>query len=517
MNNNIGILLLIVVLAISNVSSSKEYFNFGDNTTEYHQRADAAIQSFLLHFWNQGAQYINADYPGNSVTQYWNFAQGYDAILDAIERTHCQQYYGWANTFYNTQSKIGFSRNWLDDENWMALALLRAHDLALTQQDTKSASNFLSASTSLLQDIASNWDTSCCGNLKGGIWWDKSHTQKATAANAGPVILAARMYQRTNNQQYLTWAQQWFSFWSTNMVSSSGQIADHFNTDGSVLWWKFTYNNGLMVGAATELYKATKDSKYLSFAHKYASFMVSNMTVGSNYGPVLTDGSSSSCGGDCEEFKGPGYRYLMELYQADPTNSKSILQVLQASALSIWNIARDPSRNLFAVDWVEGLSSSATVSDSQQNVASQALSLWAENYGPYPGTGYPEGQYEAENGELTNVGIEASYAGFTGWGYAAGWGNNGQSISIYFHLNSTSYTITFRYGTGNDASRVVELDGSVVISKQTFPSTGGYGNYNTVSTSRLSGSVGWHKLSIVYDSNQGSASYINLDHLVIGN
>jgi predicted alpha-1,6-mannanase (GH76 family) len=220
------------------------------------------VQSFLLHFWNQGAAYINANSAGNTVTQYWNFAQGFDAILDAIERTHTHQYYGWANTFYNTQAKIGFYRNWYDDENWMALALLRAHDIALTQQDTKAASNYLSAATTLLVDIAAAWDTTCCGSLKGGIWWDKSHSQKATAANAGPIILAARMYQRTGTQQYLTWAEQWYSWWSTHMVAASGQVADNYGTNGVINWWKFTYNNGLMVGAATELYKTTKNAFY---------------------------------------------------------------------------------------------------------------------------------------------------------------------------------------------------------------------------------------------------------------
>ena len=39
------------------------------------------------------------------------------------------RYYGWANTFYNTQEKIGWYRTWYDDENWMAMALLRAYDI----------------------------------------------------------------------------------------------------------------------------------------------------------------------------------------------------------------------------------------------------------------------------------------------------------------------------------------------------------------------------------------------------
>jgi len=205
----------------------------------------------------------------------------------------------------------------------------------------------------------------------------------------------------------------------------------------------------------------------------------------------------------------------MYLYQTDPSNSKSVYGVLQASALAIWNLGRDSTRNLFSVDWVEPLSSSATVSDSQQNVASQALSLWAENYGPYPGTGYPEGRYEAENGQLTQVGIEATQAGFTGWGYCAGWGADGQAVSVYFLLNTTSYSVNFRYATSQSSARVLQVDGSVINSKLSFPSTGSYGTYGTVSSGKLSTQAGWHTITLVYESNQGSTGFINLDSLTV--
>lgn len=36
------------------------------------------------------------------------------------------------------------------------------------------------------------------------------------------------------------------------------------------------------------------------------------------------------------------------------------------------------------------------------------------------------------------------------------------------------YSITFRYATGSTATRTIELDGTVVVSKFSFPSTGGY-------------------------------------------
>lgn len=38
-------------------------------------------------------------------------------------------YYGWMNAFYTAQTKPGFYRTWYDDENWMALALVRAYGI----------------------------------------------------------------------------------------------------------------------------------------------------------------------------------------------------------------------------------------------------------------------------------------------------------------------------------------------------------------------------------------------------
>ncbi len=52
------------------------------------------------------------------------------------------------------------------------------------------------------------WDTTCCGPVKGGVWWDTQHTQKATASNFGPVITAVQLFQHTNNNTYLAFAKQ---------------------------------------------------------------------------------------------------------------------------------------------------------------------------------------------------------------------------------------------------------------------------------------------------------------------
>lgn len=144
---------------------------------------------------------------------------------------------------------------------------------------------------------------------------------KFRASNAGPVILSCQLYEKTGDKKYLDFAQKVYDYWNEHMVDEqTGQIADHITPDGKILWWKFTYNEGLMIGAASELYSITHDTKYLDRAKFIYSFVNKNETHKTSYGPVLADGSG--CSGDCTEFKGPAYRYILRLFQE--TNDSSV-------------------------------------------------------------------------------------------------------------------------------------------------------------------------------------------------
>src|SRR5690349_20030863 len=115
------------------------------------------------------------------------------------------------------------------------------------------------------------WDTTCCGSTPGGDWWDTAHTQKATAANAGPVIAAALLYQLTGCTRCLSFAQEVYNFWWRVLVSNSThQVADHMDTKGQLTWWRFTYNEGLMIGAGLYLWRVTGNETYLKQSYLIA-------------------------------------------------------------------------------------------------------------------------------------------------------------------------------------------------------------------------------------------------------
>jgi len=330
------------------------------------------INSFLTKFWNEEGNYLYNEYPqkGNSNnTGYWTYAQGFDAVLDLAMIN--DSYVSWIPKFYQGEAQFGWDRPYYDDMNWMSLALLRASSLVTGNFSI----SFLNVSNYLFEKIYSAWDTTCCGETPGGIWWNVAHTSKATVSNAGPVILASRLYTLTGNVTYLQFAQKVYSFWWDNMVNkSSGQVCDDIRVDGTKVWWKFTYNEGLMIGAAVELYKVTGNNDYLSNASFIFQFVLNNEVNVTEYGLILTDGPT--CGGDCTEFKGIAARYITEYYKI--TKDKMVYKMLQACANAVWNLARNPNTDCFSIPW-NGPAPTTTekVTESQQNSAIMALSMFA--------------------------------------------------------------------------------------------------------------------------------------------
>jgi predicted alpha-1,6-mannanase (GH76 family) len=477
------------------------------SAAEWHSRADLALQSFLLKFWSGGSQYLRNNYPDTgALTGYWTYANGFEAALDGVERTGGAQYRGWIEAFYEGQNRRGWFVDYYDDECWMTVALLRAHDLT---GETK----YLTTAKLLYGDIMAAWDGTCCGSVKGGVWWDRAHTQKAAAANAGAALAGARLYLKTRTPAYLDFARQVYGFWHTNMVNlSTYQVSDHINPDGTQVWWKFTYNEGLMIGAALDLHEATGDTNYLAHAHAHARFMINNEVANTGYGKVLHDGSNTGCAGDCAQFKSPAYRHLLRLYERD-TSKTEYLNVLRASANAVWNLSRNPSLNLFSISWTGP--ATATAGMQEVNAACAVLNRYAQLVGPYPGTNFSSARFEVEDATLKSVLLEANYGTYSGWGYAAGWNGAGEIEFQVVCPTTTTRTLSIRYagGAGN-ASRLVRVNGQTFQANRTFTGTGSWSAYAT-NVFGVSLPAGTNSVALVYDASKGSGNWLNVDQLLV--
>ncbi len=417
---------------------------------ELHARADAMLVTLLDKLWNADAQYFDRALiiPGFPVS-YWNYAQGLDALADASERSAGLRFAGWMPVATDGQGR----RNWLeglyDDENWMTLALLRTYDQTGERR-------YLEQARALYEDIQLGWDETCCGAVKGGIWWDKARTGKATASNAGPVIAGVRLAQRTGEARFLDFARRAYDFWRANMVvEQTGQVLDNIPVDGVKNGrLVFTYNEGLMIGAAVELHRATGEARFLEDAHLYARRMLAAQTVESAVGRVLFDGDNDHCQGDCHQFKGIGYRYLAQLQALDPREEYEA--VLSASGEAVWSLARDGATGFASVDWRGGPVADGSL--AQHTSALFAASGLAQLRGGSPATPAEASVLEAEDARHWGMKFRP-LAGVGGTGLLVSKPTATERVRFALTVHEPGpHVVTLRYRARGEASRTVRVD-----------------------------------------------------------
>ena len=162
---------------------------------------------------------------------------------------------------------------------------------------------------------------------------------------------------------YRDWAEMVYAFWNGTMTdATTGAVTDHYATTGNnhtctkSVNEAFTYNEGLMLGAATVLGHGADAAR---FASRLTTAHVKN---GSPAGPpVLYDNCEGSCSCcDCQSFKGVAARELSRwlgspLAAQHPALKASAAQVLADSAAAVWNNARGtgPHGPLFSARWAE--------------------------------------------------------------------------------------------------------------------------------------------------------------------
>lgn len=316
---------------------------FATPVTDANLKADAALSTLMTRFWDNNKKTFTI---GGG---YWYYAQALDAAVMAEGRQATKANKDRVDLLFKSQKDRGFIQKkgatYYDDENWMAMALIRAYSIRKNPE-------FLSSAIELFNDIASAEIFDAKGNSKG-VWWDDRHTQIATAANMGVVNTAAMLYRVTKNPKYLAFAERVYKYWYNNMViHETWQVIDHMDPQGKKEAVPLTYNQGLAVGAALLLYKATGNFSYLNHAEGYADFVVKKMTNNGVMVEKVCDGRVLECrkNKDLVQFKGITYRYLVKLAVERPDN-KDLVNMLNKTADALWNRARDPKSGLFAHEW----------------------------------------------------------------------------------------------------------------------------------------------------------------------
>ncbi|HTJ14175.1 MAG TPA: glycoside hydrolase family 76 protein [Dinghuibacter sp.] len=341
---------IILLLACAGCAKNYDSVNFGSGSStayayDWDKIADTSTHAMIAAYWNASGGYYNTNNQGNTTFQYWPQAHALDILVDASMRTDSSTYTDLMSGWYtgvqagNGGTFIGF---YYDDMGWNANAMLRAYDV--TKDD-----RWKTAAQAVWTDIQGGWN-----NIEGGgIAWNKQATyNKGTPANGNACILAARMYEHFQNASDLAWAQKIYNWEKSTLVDpGTGFVYDGINenNDGQLntTWW-FTYNQGLFIGAALEMYNATGQQSYLSDALLTANNAITDDRIVSA-GLFHDEGQ-----GDGGLFKGVLVRYLTLLTVSpalDANSKQRFAQFLKTNAQSLWLKATTRPGYFYGSNW----------------------------------------------------------------------------------------------------------------------------------------------------------------------
>lgn len=231
-----------------------------------------------------------------------------------------------------------FLNGFYDDEGWWALAWIKVYDV--TKMD-----DMLRVATIVFDDIVETGSNATCG----GIWWDRDQTYEAAIANELYFSVAAHLANRMPNRQYYldSAKDQWDWLQRSGMINEDGNVNDGLNRDcennNGIVW---SYNQGVILGALVELYKAEPKNEYIRKARRIADAAISKLSDDEG---ILHDRREPNLGNDGDQFKGIFMRNLRVLYNV--TKDQRYRRFIENNADAVWNRARDVKSDLIGPVW----------------------------------------------------------------------------------------------------------------------------------------------------------------------
>ena len=302
-------------------------------TPNYRSYADAGMRTLQSMYDADTGQWSN--------TSWWQQANALETVIDYSSLTHTTTYLHDIATTFQHNNQHAFLNGYYDDEGWWAIAWIKAYDLT-------HKSVYLETAKTIFQDMTGGWDATC-----GGLWWDKARTYKNAIPNELFLEVAVRLHQGTpgdsisggekpENMSYIDWAmKEWGWFKQSGMLNSSHLVNDGLDgttcqNNNAPTW---TYNQGVILGALTDLYSVTHNSSYLMQAEAIAN--ANNQTNVDENGVLYETACEpdNNCGEDGPLFKGIYMKNLYYLYQAD--SRQAFRDFMMKNVDAIWNFNRD--------------------------------------------------------------------------------------------------------------------------------------------------------------------------------
>jgi len=167
-----------------------------------------------------------------------------------------------------------------DDNAWMVMALVEAHE---TLGDVK----YLQWAEETLKYVLSGEDE----KLGGGIYWKEAEkTSKNTCSNGPSAAAALAVYSHLRKPEYLEAAKRLYAWTKKNLQDPADKLFwDNMNLKGEIEKTEWSYNTGLMLRSAVELYRETKNPAYAADAKEIEEASIAKW-IDQDAGVIKDDG-----------------------------------------------------------------------------------------------------------------------------------------------------------------------------------------------------------------------------------
>ena len=161
-----------------------------------------------------------------------------------------------------------------DDNAWLVLDFVEAYDQTKDPQ-------FLDWARATHKFVMSGYDD----KLGGGLYWHQQQRDGKNTCVSGPAAASAlELYRVTGDAKNLREAKGLYDWTCATLQDKDGVFWDNIKLDGEIGKAKFTYNTALMLRNNVQLWRATKDDKYLREARRVADASLDYFTrAGGNF------------------------------------------------------------------------------------------------------------------------------------------------------------------------------------------------------------------------------------------
>lgn len=286
-------------------------------------------------FWN-----TEEDRLQNSGNCYWPQAHAMDVVVDAylrVKETDAErktQYERYMSSWHRNKANnwaggqwrgsAGFGNEFTDDSEWIILTLIRMFEATGEQKYLDDAV------TTYKETVISRWTDDENG---GGLRWCMTSPNSKNACSNGPaVVIAAKLYRLTQEEQYLADAKRIYAWLSSTLFNpETGAVADNM-AGGTAQGIPLSYNQGTFLGGAHLLFQITGDKKYLRDALKACDY---NMSSAMTVDRIMRNEGT----GDNALFKGIFIRYATLLAndtKVDADKRREIANFITYNANTCW-------------------------------------------------------------------------------------------------------------------------------------------------------------------------------------